>query len=387
MYQVHATYGQQEQRQISFDFYGDVIATPFEAGSFIDFNEPLSEEAIFSFYEKAEASGLEAVVSKLLAYKEQYKLDDWVYYQLIRKAAQQISPKADNYHRYTLYKWYFLCKSGYEATLALSADKLLFYVQSDEDIFDIPFYSSNGKKYVCLNYHDYGSINFEQNVFEKLSFKIPGADGAFSYKLTQLPSFRPDNYVKKELEFRYYEVSYKFEVKVNEQVKQILTNYPVTDYKAYFDAPLSKETYASLVPQLKKNIKGLSVKNGVDYLMRFTRDAFAYQPDAQTFGKEKRLFPEQTLLYDYSDCEDRAALFFYLVKEIYNLPMIVLAYPQHVTVAVKFDKPVGKPIIYKGVKYSVCEATPQKENLSLGELSDDLKKQSYEIAYVYNPGK
>jgi hypothetical protein len=65
--------------------------------------------------------------------------------------------------------------------------------------------------------------------------------------------------------------------------------------------------------------------------------------------------------------------------------MIVLAYPNHVTVAVKFDKPVGKPILYNGMKYSICEPTPQGEDLSLGEISTDLRKQSYEIAYVYNP--
>jgi hypothetical protein len=60
----------------------------------------------------------------------------------------------------------------------------------------------------------------------------------------------------------------------------------------------------------------MTVKGGVDYLMRFTRYAFMFKPDAENFGSEKRLTPEQTLLYPESDCEDRAALFFCLVKEI-----------------------------------------------------------------------
>jgi hypothetical protein len=62
--------------------------------------------------------------------------------------------------------------------------------------------------------------------------------------------------------------------------------------------------------------------------------------------------------YHYSDCDDRVALFYYLVKEIYNLPMIALLYPTHVTMAVPFDKPVGAPVLYKGKKYSICEPTP-----------------------------
>ncbi|MEI2740451.1 MAG: hypothetical protein V9F01_16890 [Chitinophagaceae bacterium] len=76
--------------------------------------------------------------------------------------------------------------------------------------------------------------------------------------------------------------------------------------------------------------------------MKRTADSFR---QGKTF-----MSPEQTLLYEQSDCEDRAALFFCLVKEIYNLPMIVLAYPEHVTIAVKFNKPVGTPIIYNGHK-------------------------------------
>ena len=119
--------------------------------------------------------------------------------------------------------------------------------------------------------------------------------------------------------------------------------------------------------------------------MRFTRYAFLFKTDSENFGDEKRLSPEQTLLYPESDCEDRAALFFYLVKEIYNLPMIVMAYPRHVTIAVKFDKPVGRPIIYNGEKYSVCEPTPQQEDLAIGELLPSLSKAGYEVVYAYQP--
>ena len=119
--------------------------------------------------------------------------------------------------------------------------------------------------------------------------------------------------------------------------------------------------------------------------MRFTRYAFLFAPDREYFGTEKRLTPEQTLLYENSDCEDRAALFFYLVKEIYNLPMLVLTYPEHVTVAVKLDKPVGKPIVFNGEKYSVCEATPQQDDLAIGQIIPSLRKAKYEIAFAYRP--
>ena len=86
------------------------------------------------------------------------------------------------------------------------------------------------------------------------------------------------------------------------------------------------------------------------------------------------------------DFLDRSALFFYLVKEIYNLPMLVLVFPKHVTIAVKFEKPVGAPIVYNGQVYTVCEPTPQRDDLQIGQLMKSLKKSTYDVAYVYDPG-
>ena len=370
---------------ISFDFYGDAIAFPFAGSSLVNFTGPLSAQTIQSFYESVLNTEYQPIVKALLSYKEQHKPDDWLFYQLIRKTSQQISPKADNYQRYTLYKWFFLSKLGYDATLSIGNNRLLFYVQSDENIYNIPFRIRDGKQYVCLNYHDYGTIDFEKEKFSEVFIRTPEGLKAFSYKVTQLPGFKPGDYSEKDLSFNYYQTDYHFKVKLNQQVKTIFANYPVVDYESYFNIPLSKETYSSLIPSLKKNIKGMNIKNGVDYLMRFTRYAFLFEKDLDAFGKEKRLSPEETLLYGQSDCEDRAALFFCLVKEIYNLPMIVLAYPKHVTIAVKFDKPVGHSIVYNGSKYSVCEPTPQQQDLQLGQLSPDLMKTAYEVVYAYHP--
>lgn len=374
------------QRQVRFDFYGESIAFSLDSSSIIDYNGPLSQPSIQSFYDAMSRVDQTPVLQALLTYKKEKKPDDWLYYQLIRRTAQQLSPKADNYHRYTLYKWFFLTKSGYDATLSISGDQLLFYVQSDENIYNIPFRMRNGKQYVCLNYHDYGSnIDFDKIRFTEILIPVPEAQKGFSYKVKQLPDFRPGDYLEKDLRFNYNENDYYFKVKLNPEIKTIFANYPVVDYESYFNIPLSRETYRSLIPLLKKNVKGMSTRNGVDYLMRFTRYAFLFESDTEHFGNEKRLSPEQTLLYEQSDCEDRAALLFYLVKEIYDLPMVVLAFPQHITIAVKFDKPIGDPILYNGEKYSVCEPTPQKEDLAVGQLAPNLRHAKYDIVYAYKP--
>jgi hypothetical protein len=219
--------------------------------------------------------------------------------------------------------------------------------------------------------------------FNIVSISVLEARKSFSYKITQLPEFNPGDYIEKDLQFTYRHNNYHFKVKLNPEIKSMFTNYPVVDYESYFNIPLSRETYSSLIPLLKKNTARKSIKKGVDYLMRFTRNAFLFEPDSVKFGKEKRLSPEQTLLYEQSDCEDRSALFFYLVKEIYNLPMIVLSFEKHVTIAVHFTKPAGKPIVYNGTKYYVCEPTPQKKDLKIGQLIPELQNAAYEVAYEY----
>ncbi|MFD2160853.1 hypothetical protein ACFSJU_00470 [Paradesertivirga mongoliensis] len=369
----------------SFEFYGNTFNFELDQGTSVAFGRELTESSIKSFYTDINKSKHQSILKALALYKDKHQLNDWLYYQLIRKTAQQIAPKAENYYRYTLYKWFFLSKTGYDARLALEGDKLLFYVKSEDDISDIPFYIIDGHQYVCLNIHDYPGIDLKNNKIYPVELALEEAKHVFSYKVTQMPDFKPEDYTIKNIQFRYRQKVYHFEIKLTPQVQTIFANYPVVDFKSYFNIPLSRETYSSLIPSLKTTLSGMSQKKGIDYLMRFTRNAFLYEDDELNFGKEKRLTPEQTLFSEYSDCDDRAALFFYLVKEIYNLPMIALLYPTHITMAVQFDKPVGKPIMYKGKKYYVCEPTPQAGDLKIGQVAAKYRNVGYEVVYAYEP--
>ncbi len=381
------SFNELKAQNYAFDFYEGSFNFSLDKSLVIAFKEDLNQASVQSFYTKLNASAYHDLVTSLLNYKEKHKLNDWLYYQLIRKTAQQLSPKNENYNRYTLYKWFLMAKSGYDVKLAVGNDQIIFYVRNNEDISDIPFFVINSKKYMCLNYHDYGKLFKKENTYLPVNIDIPEANSAFSYKVTKMPDFKPEDYIEKQVAFNYKHKAYHFQIKLNTEVDKIFANYPGVDFETYFNIPLSRETYQSLIPILATNLKGMSKKNGVDYLMRFTRYAFLYENDEENFGKEKRLSPEQTLLTKYSDCDDRAALFFYLVKEIYNLPMIALLYPTHITMAVQFDKPIGNAIIYNGKSYSVCEPTPQKQNLKIGELAANLKTQKYEVVYAYEPIK
>ncbi len=372
---------------ISFDFCGNTFSFQFDKSPVSVLENATNPEAAIAAYcrELSEADH-PSIINALRNYKTVYKPDDWLHYQLIRKVAQQLCPKESNYEQYTLYKWWLLSKSGYNMLLTYSDGYLLFYVQSNEDVFDIPVRVKDGKQYVCLNYHDYKNLDLKKHQFAVIPFAIKDAVNSFSYKMTRLPEFKAVDGIDKAITFDYNGNEYHFKIRINPQVQSFFTNYPVVDYASYFNIPLSEDAYQSLIPELKKTLKRMSVKEGVYYLMNFTRYAFSFQPDTRQFGTEKRMTAEQTLFYNESDCEDRVALFFCLVKEIYNLPMIVLSYPNHLTIAVQFNKPVGKSILYNGKRYSFCEPTSQKQDLAIGAIMPFLREVAYEVAYVYDPG-
>ena len=374
-----------QSKDLRVDFYTDVFQAKADETLFIDFPSTVSNTAILNAYIHLNSSNFKPLLDSLLTYKKEHQLNDWLYYQLVRRIAQQLSPKEVNYGAYTLYKWFILVKSGYDARLALSHQKIIFYVFNDEDIEDIPFFMVGDKKYMCLNYHDYARVNLNDDPPVPVKIYIENADQAFSYKVTRMPDFKPAQDIEKKLEFVYDRKAYHFSIKVNSNIQAVFANYPGVDFETYFNIPMTRETYSSLIPLLKKNIARMNEKKGVDYLMRFTRYAFLYENDQENFGKERRMSPQETLMSAYSDCDDRAALFFYLVKEIYNLPMIALLYPTHITMAVEFHKPVGEPIVYKGKVYSLCEPTPELEDLGIGQMSAQLKNIPYRIVYQYEP--
>ena len=53
------------------------------------------------------------------------------------------------------------------------------------------------------------------------------------------------------------------------------------------------------------------------------------------------MIPDEVLHYPVSDCEDRSALYFALVRDLLNLPVVAIAYNDHLSVAVALELPLG----------------------------------------------
>lgn len=374
------------QDSIEVDFLGKFFKLP-NPGYITEVGNQINSEEIELYARAISSPTMSALGKSLVEIQKKESLDDWLFYQLIRRTANLCIKKSINYTGYTLFKWYLLKETGFEPMLSVSKDKILLYIKSDDIVYNLPLKKFNNQDYTCLNFHDYNfNIEFEKENFTNLTSLITPAK-KFSFVINELPNFDLSDYQNKEIVFYYKKKEDRLNIKVNPSMGIYFTNYPVTDYQNQFNIPLSKETHQSLIPALKEKMKRFNINQGVEYLMYFTRHAFLYEKDTEYFGREKRLSPEETLLYEKSDCEDRSALFFCLVKEIYQLPMIVITYPDHVTVAVKLDIKNPHKIVYKGESYTICEPTPQKSELKLGEILSGYRNKQFDVAYSYSPQK
>jgi hypothetical protein len=63
--------------------------------------------------------------------------------------------------------------------------------------------------------------------------------------------------------------------------------------------------------------------------------------------------------------------------------MAILSYPEHVNVGVLLPKPKGISVAINNQRFTICEPTPQKIKRGIGWMSKKLRRDPFEIAYVY----
>ena len=151
----------------------------------------------------------------------------------------------------------------------------------------------------------------------------------------------------------------------------------------YFVADVNMATGNPLLQQLKPLVEGKSEQDAVNLLLRFVQTAFKYKTDEGQFGIENYLFPEETLYYPYSDCEDRSVFFAWLVRNLLGLEVIGLDYPGHIAAAVNFNETVrGDAIRFNNKRYVVTD--PTYVNASAGMTMPDFKNKRPDVIRIIN---
>lgn len=149
---------------------------------------------------------------------------------------------------------------------------------------------------------------------------------------------------------------------------------PSTSFSHIASVRLGAEAESTLYPYLKEKLEGLGEEAAVQLILIYLYKVFPYKEDEKVWGKERYFFPEETLYYEFSDCEDRAILFTRIVRDLLGLKTALLYMPGHLSAAVHFNSDVdGDAVKVNGVKYVICDPTYINANVGQAMPGWDVK--------------
>jgi len=361
-------------------FYSEQLTIQYDPSIIQNPRLKCNEKSITDYYNSLQGSQYTVLIDDLNRHRQILSLNDWLYYELLRNTVDKILHSKSDLQK-TLTTWFLLSKSGYDTRLTYLNNEAFVYVYTQDNLFEVPMIEERGRTYVNLSsIHDRNS-NYATEVF-MLDFLANKNGMSFSFYLNSLPKLSP-NLQENTFRFRWKNEAYQIKAVMDLTIIDLMKNYPIIDETKYLEIPLSRSITRSVIPQLRDIIKNRSQKEALEILVAFTRSAFKYKEDHDYFGRSKPMIADEVFHYPYSDCEDRSALFYNLVKELLDLPMIMIAYPDHLTIGVALAQPVGNPIRYKGRKYYICDPTGPSNSTEIGRVPKDYEYQSFEILAAY----
>lgn len=310
------------------------------------------EEAIGEFWQIAGTARYEPTIDALLNQKSRLGLNDWGFAKLTWKTGLDIFDGSRDHAN--LFTWFVLTKTGYMTRIGHNEEQIYLLLATESRVYGANYFDLGGVRYYALSFDDVPPETGQLYTYTK---DYPDTDRKISLTVEQLPAIENEP-LERTLEFQYAGNDYEISVQVDQNLIRYYEFYPQTDLEVYFNAPVTRQTAEELLTQLEPIVEDMPETHAVNLILRFVQTAFGYKIDPDNFGREKPLFPEETLFYDYSDCEDRAILFSYLVRNLLGMEVIGLRYPGHIATAVRFQSDIeGDAVNYEGERFLISDPT------------------------------
>jgi len=342
-----------------FVFYGAEVSLKYDKNMVSSYLKGVNNDEIAKFWEKASKSDFTILINSVKGAVKSLNLGDWGTVVFVKSASLSICN--NDYNMANLLSWFVLAKLGYDARVGIDGDKIYLLVPSDKMIFEVTYFVIDGKKYYAVN-------TLETRTFLKTIKTYDGNYPGSKYvlKINAEKPFLPQDYAVKRMEFTYNGKKYSINLVYDNSYVNFYKLFPQTELNVYEDSGVSPKTAYMLTQELSKIVKGKPVSEAANIILRFVQTAFAYKTDIDQFGYEKYFVPDETIFYPYSDCEDRSILYYYLVKNILGLDVVLLDYPGHVATAIELkDDIVGDYVIYNSRKYYVADPTYINANIGM----------------------
>ncbi len=334
--------------------------------------QTISNDAISKSWEILSKLDLLALTDELKKQKEVLNLNDWALYLLLHTIGNELY-KDEN--KTNIFTWYMMVKLGYDTKVGYSEDKIYLMSSVKQSLYQIPFFNLNGKKYYILTpegrLDSVGSIyTYEAN--------YPNATAPLSFDMNTKAIKLTTNEKIKDFKFKTNGKQYLIKSSFSKDLIDFYKTFPQSEYQLYFHSKKSSFMATSLLSSLIPLIEGKSEIEAVNILLHFVQTSFAYKTDEEQFSYEKVFFPEETIFYPYSDCEDRSIIFSYLVENLLGLDVVGVKFSDHLATAVQFSNKIdGDSFEFEGKRYTISDPTYIYANA--GMTMPQYKNKAFEI--------
>ena len=354
-------------RSLNIDFYGRQLQFNYDPALKKELISKINKESVSDYWAILSRTEYEDLLLQLSEQKQSLQLNDWAYASLIHKLTLSINNNRRN--EGALLSWFLLAKSGYRARIAFNDVSIYLLVPSKHEMFEVSYFTFGGIRYYAVEFDGHRQRPGQVYTYDG---EYPDATKDFDMHVTSVVASN-DKDEHRHLSFEFEGKKYHVNVAYDRGRVKFFSTYPQLKLNLYFTSGVYQVTATPLQKQLAAHMQGMSEQQAVNFLLRFVQTSLQYETDEQQFGEENYLFPEETLFYPYSDCEDRAVLFAWLVKSLLNLDVVGLDYPGHVAAAVNFNETVkGDGVYYQGKRYVITD--PTYINANAGMTMPNLKR-------------
>lgn len=366
---------------MQFPFYGRMASATVPAGlAAIQFPQTAFEYInVARGVNEMAKQNCSTLVASLQQTATSFHLDNLGYLQLLKVASLRLFP-AQTFPFRKAFVWFGLRQAGIDAILAGADDFINLFVRMENSPDGGFSVTHDGKRYISASPEKIQKSSIE---VYRLQLMQDSARNPIQLDMYNTPLLGHD-IRSRERSFRYGTKTFTLQTKYNADVVNYLNDLPVFRIGSYlYTLAPSAEADKSMDDSLTVWLQGKSYNEKLDFLLAMVQGAFPYKADGDYRSHEKRNFVEQTMADDYVDCEDKAALFCYLVNKYLSAETILLYSKTATHVCCAIELPEGAPgytFQYYGKPYMVCE--PAFQGMKPGQTS--LTKEEIMHIEVFN---
>ena len=322
-----------------------------------------------------------ALWDELTGVVDEFGLNEWGYFCLLRSLSEKLFTNIDDR---VLFCFYMLRNEGNFKTRVArgkNSDKLTLLIALDnsKEVYSYTFFQfkddESGTKKVKY-YTVYGGGKANEAVYSYDFCKQDADKREMKLDFTKNLNMGACDVTRTVQLTKKRSVTLPY----NKAHMAYLNDVPMTVFPIYFVNPIAIEAQQVLQDNFSEMRDQYTPTQFIQMLLHFVQTGFEYKTDDDQFGYEKYFYPEEVIGYPYCDCEDRSAMFAWLVQKYTNAKVIGLQYEGHVATAVWFGDDAnvkGDGFMYGGKKYYVCD--PTYINASIGMTMPQFKGKTPKI--------